>query len=340
MTEDLLDDLPAGLREQHRQAEARRREVYEDTPKRDAEPEQEPDAPEEPEEPEETPAPAAHGSEEDPQAAPAEPETTDWQKEYRRLEAAHSTLQGKYRAEVPRLSQELRELKAQTQSLREQLEASQQPPAKEATQEVLDKIREEYGPELAELFSKYVDATTKEQVKPMAERFEHLEQRQQHSDQQRFLAELGHAVPDWQRINADPGFSGDDGWLAQIDPMTGRRRQDALDEAAAAQDASRVAAIFQLYQADAGHAPPAPGAPPAQTPAEDPREARKRARDQQIAPGKKRPGKAPPETPKAYSADDLKDLERRARNGTLNDTDYKREMAAIHAAINEGRFAR
>lgn len=69
------------------------------------------------------------------------------------------------------------------------------------------------------------------------------------SSQDRFYAQLSQHVPDYMAVNADQGFLN---WLGDVDPVYGVPRQSALDAAANALDADRVAAIFLAYKSLTG----------------------------------------------------------------------------------------
>lgn len=65
------------------------------------------------------------------------------------------------------------------------------------------------------------------------------------SAQDRFVGRLASLVPDYEAVNAEQGFLN---WLGEVDPVYGVPRQVALDNAADANDADRVAAIFNAYK--------------------------------------------------------------------------------------------
>jgi hypothetical protein len=57
------------------------------------------------------------------------------------------------------------------------------------------------------------------------------------------------AVPNYQEIDRDPRWHR---WLLEIDSLTGRPRQQLLNDAIASTDAGRVAAFFRGFQQKAG----------------------------------------------------------------------------------------
>jgi len=65
------------------------------------------------------------------------------------------------------------------------------------------------------------------------------------SAEDRFYNDLDKAVPDYHAINKDEKWLE---WLAQVDPLTGRNRQQFLDEAREAFDVKRVANFFKAFK--------------------------------------------------------------------------------------------
>ena len=84
------------------------------------------------------------------------------------------------------------------------------------------------------------------QVVPAVQR---LAQDNQLSAQERFFAALGQAVPDYERVNANPEFHK---WLLTPDPMTGILRQTYLVDAQRSGDVARVATIFNSWKTLSG----------------------------------------------------------------------------------------
>jgi hypothetical protein len=106
--------------------------------------------------------------------------------------------------------------------------------------------------------SDLVDFTQRAAVQAVAPHLESLEQ--QNAELQRRLArEARHAldarveraIPDFREIDSDPSWLN---WLAQLDPLSGRQRQQLLNEAIAASDTGRVLGFFRQFQREAGAA--------------------------------------------------------------------------------------
>ena len=200
---------------------------------------------------------------------PVDPPPEDtWETKYR-------VLQGKYDAEVPRLSREIRSLRsqleqssglaeqvkalqAQISGLETQLQAkAQQQP--EAGDEDLERLTEEYGPSIVKSIEKVAARIaqqhieqTRELIKPLQTKVEESEaerkarqQKEAMDEQSRAFAEaVNDLVPDWEAIDAMPTFHG---FLAEVLP-DGRTRQDLLAQACRAHDATGAARIFAQFK--------------------------------------------------------------------------------------------
>lgn len=185
----------------------------------------------------------------------------------------YRTLQGMYNAEVPRLHQQNKDLNQRIQQMEQLLStlASPQPNAQKPADQT--KAQQKYVSE--EDVSEYGESlevmrrVSKEEVHPLAQRLDrieqmlqqmqtqvvpqvqHIAQRQQFSAEQQFWADLAAAVPEYRKINANEGFQK---WLLETDPMTGLVRQTYLEDAQQALDAQRVANIFRAWGSSTGQA--------------------------------------------------------------------------------------
>ncbi len=174
------------------------------------------------------------------QTAPVAPVADSWELKYRVLE-------GKYRSEVPRMAQEIRELKALQSAGGEAVVAA--PSA--ATGEARKRVTEQYGDD----FAGAVDSIASEQTAELRRQVEELSVGTAERDRQDFMRDLTHLAPTWHVIDQDPGFTA---YLDEFDPMTGRTRREFFNEADRANNAARVASFFAGY---------AKGKPPASVPA-------------------------------------------------------------------------
>ncbi len=172
----------------------------------------------------------------------------DWKTEYERLNEAHeqlkhkySVLQGKYNAEVPRLSEENRQLKEQLQNAPSSADGSQAPV--DISQIDPEQYRE-YGDEFVGM------AQTLQQIaKEVGGVKDTVMQGQQQAEQsavEQYWTQVYRDVPQFDDINNSPEFLE---WLnGYMDTPQGKRiRNSVLQEAHAAGDATSVVRVFQDF---------------------------------------------------------------------------------------------
>lgn len=174
---------------------------------------------------------------------------------------AYRTLQGKYNAEVPRLNQQLAEQTKRAEDLARQVgeltakvtELSSAPKADAV------KILEEagYDNDVVEAFKaqneQIAALTTRNDqlvsaladLQGVKERVERAEQSQAMTSQQRFIADLAAAVPDWEEINDNPAFHA---FLTEEDGFSGLTRQDVLSNAEKRLDSATVVKLFSAFK--------------------------------------------------------------------------------------------
>jgi hypothetical protein len=150
------------------------------------------------------------------------------------------TLLGKYNAEVPSLHSKVKQLEAAL------AEAKARPALpveditsleRQATDAMLEGDVEKAAELRARIYGQVAETARADASKEVANV-------RKETAEQRFWADLNRARPDWEDINADPGFLQ---WLAETDSLTGKTRQSFLDEAQGAKDALAVARIFSLW---------------------------------------------------------------------------------------------
>jgi hypothetical protein len=269
-----------------------------------------------------------------PPTPPSTPEEVQWRQRY-------LTLEGKYKAEVPRLHSELRDLKSQLQTALEAMKPQKSvtpAPPKEA--KVTPKDVETFGSDLVDLVKRQAEdivssreeATRAELEKLRAEN-ERLQasisgvtKSQEASAQEIYLGKLAALVPDWATINTDPGFLE---WLSGTDEMSGLTRQAYIDHAYQNQDVQRTAVIFNAWKAlAAGKAPEAP----AQAKTEIQR---------QVEPGKSKsvPVTQSDAATKVWTAKEVEQFYRDLREGRFKNTaEAEKIEAEIDLAVSQGRF--
>jgi len=168
-------------------------------------------------------------------------------------EERYKALQGKYNAEVPRLHQELKDLKEQVHNpsekeglLREiaELKSQTAPPPAPLPSPHIDKIREDYGDELANAFaaSKAENDSLRHELQNLMTRTNEIQSNNSLGTLANMLSEQG---INFDQANNDPLFLD---WLREVEPFAGVPRQQLLSQAYEAGDLPRAAQFFTAYQ--------------------------------------------------------------------------------------------
>lgn len=293
-----------------------------------------------------------------------------WEKRYK-------VLQGKYNAEIPRLQGDLRSRDSRIASLESEVttlkglmssiaqrgasvapvSAAPSAPAPAAGRLVKDEEVKSFGADLIDVMRRVAREEVNphlSQLAPVAQRVTQIEKQVKDvdskvvlNDQEKFQTYLNTHVSNLNEMNTDEGFLT---WLDQVDPYTGMKRQDLLDQAANALDGPRVVAFFTGYQNEhavvappANSAPPPASAAPAAAPA--PAAATPNPLDRFVAPGAARAGAAgtPNDAQKrVFTRAEIQDFEMRRnsfvrRNKKVPDNLVQLERE-IFAAASEGRI--
>jgi len=275
--------LPSAVRKQLKEAEAIERELA-------SEGVQEADAnPEEPvDEAKEGEGEAAGASEPPTEAANERPEKAKdvdyWKRKY-------ETLEGKYRAEVPRLHDQTRDLATQVQKLTQELmtlrmeqderkaEENREPAPHEmvvpADERLLTKDDVDlHGEELVDLVQRGAKQVVmqmglhnvpaalekvSQNLDKLRAQVEELGGQAVKTSSQQLLAALAERVPDYEAISKSEEFAA---WVNEVDPLSGRTRIALAQEAAADFDVDRLANIYLAFKREMGlDAQPAASAP-------------------------------------------------------------------------------
>lgn len=166
----------------------------------------------------------------------------------------YKTLKGKYDKEVPRLHQELKQLRDENAFMRSKLELleqmvvqkSQSQPSGISEQEAgdpeIEQLKEDF-PEIYRAITKLLDRVTKKVV--TKDEIKQVEDKVTQATFQTFYNKLDNLVPDWRTLNEDPDFLA---WLNDRDPFTGRTKLELLRLAYQEGDADRVAVFFNEYK--------------------------------------------------------------------------------------------
>lgn len=191
-------------------------------------------------------------------------ERTDWKQKY-------SVLKGKYDAEVPRLSVELRDAKERLTKLEDaMLKPTPTPEEKVGEPTFTPEEIEDYGTDLLDImgrkareiaqkeFLPEVDAL-KVEVANLVRQIGATGQRIEKQEQNEVFAMLDREVKDWRKINIDPRFNE---WLDQSDPFTGQTRKELMLKAFDTKHAPRVQAFFDSFLKENAAVTPIPTADP------------------------------------------------------------------------------
>jgi len=252
------------------------------------------------------------------------------------------TLKGKYDAEVPRLHNELKELRTQVSELASRKVETPTEPVKPKTKRVTEKDTETFGADLMDVIKRQAEEIAAEAVAGMADKLSKLESEneqlkqnltgvttsQAQTSQEVYFGKLGAAVPEWEAINVDPKFLE---WLGEVDEISGTTRQEHLNNAFSALNVERTAKLFNAYKKTIAPAQPA------QQPAQ-----RKTEVQRQVAPGKSKtpPGPATSDAnSKIWTAAEIDRFYKEYSAGQYrtNPQEAARIEAEIDAAVATGR---
>jgi hypothetical protein len=166
------------------------------------------------------------------------------------LEQRFRVLEGKYRAEVPRLAEQLKQATTLNAELRAQLEAAT------AKSHVTDEDREAYGEDQIEVMKRAARDAVAAELAEKNQRIAQLEAQFQRvagatteMTAKQFTDSLTAQVPDWVSVNGDKEFKS---WLGHVDPMSGLTRDALLNDAAEKFDVARVVRFFAAFKEQKG----------------------------------------------------------------------------------------
>jgi hypothetical protein len=237
--------LPKQVEAQLKEIEALEKQLSEgQNPTAPVEPAPEPTEPAEPSTQEPVPTEPVETT---PKPVEPAPQDEKWEQKYK-------TLKGMYDAEVPRLHQQLKELKAQMDSLQKAAEAKPVEPAKPAKQEklVTDEDVQAFGADLIEVQRKVAREVAMEfraDLDAMRAENEELRKQLAHTGSQvseaSFEQRLHRLVPDFDDVNLDPKWVE---WLNEVDPLLRAPRKVVAQEAFNKGDAEGVAHYVKLFK--------------------------------------------------------------------------------------------
>jgi hypothetical protein len=314
--------LPRQVEAQLRELEALEKQLAEGQNPAPADPDPQPAEPPQDPQPQPTePKPV------EPTPTPTEPVVAEekWEQKYK-------TLKGMYDAEVPRLHADLRDLKAQVDSLRKASETKPVEPAKPAapTKLVTDADVEAFGSDLIEVQRKVareVAAEFRGELDAMRAENDKLREQLTSTGTQvseaSFEQRLYRMVPDFEAVNADPKWIA---WLNEVDPLLRAPRSSVAQQAFNRGDAEGVAHYVAMFKQTVA---------PVEQKADKTEEL-----ERQLQPNRGATS-APTASPKGkvYTNADIEKMFRKAADlGTKGQTDAAKKLEAeIDAAFMEGR---
>lgn len=306
--------IPRKVKEAAEKAEALYQQAYApvETP-----PESQEQAPADP--PQEAPPadpPAQETQSQDPPAdpPPAPPAEDKWEHKFKVIE-------GKYKAEVPRLAAQIRELSQRVEALSAENEELKSKPTAPAQSLISPEDREKYGDELLDVIKRTAQeqvAAKDQEINSLKRTLESLTTTTAKQAEVGFYDRLGQLVPDWVAVNDDENFHQ---WLDEYDELTGRRRQDLLSDAETSKDADRVARFFNKWKSTQEQA----------------KATSQQSLASQVTPDTTRVVK-PPQGKRYFTRQEIADFYALARQGKVKPEQMVAMEAEIHAASIEGRI--
>ena len=252
--------------------------------------------------------------------------SVDWEQRFRVLE-------GKYKAELPRLHEQNRELSERLDQAIKAMETKAQEPAPQESKLVTDADVEAYGADLVDMVRRAsreeFDALAKKLVAELDKRFGQVaekvaktEERVVKSDTDKFWDEVYKAHADFDAVNSD------ERWFAFLDariPGTRLTRRATAEQALSTLDSASINELLALFKASVA-------------PAEEPVKAKsKQNLNAQVPPSSSKASSPSEPAQKVWTgaeyaaALDHRNLQRMSRE------DYERGVAEAEQALAEGR---
>jgi hypothetical protein len=304
------------------------------TPAAEATPVEQAPTPPPPVPPSSAPAPISPAPEDDENSG-------SWKHRFARMQGRYDASQrtiGEMQAQMEQLGSELLHLQQQHQLSRQA--PRERAPAQQVRQYLTPEDEQNYGRDLLDVTQRAAMQVVAPKIIEIEEQNAHLRRelvKEQRNNLDR-LVEM--AVPNYREIDRNPRWHR---WLLGIDLLSGRVRQQLLNEAIASASAPRVISFFHGFQAEeaaTGHTEASASA--SHQPAA-PREATIPLASL-AAPGRARPASGgdaslPPDKP-FYTRAQIKQLYEQHRRGAYagREAEWARQEAEIIAAGREGRI--
>lgn len=269
---------------------------------------------------------------EEPEEASVE-EPVDEDESYRKK---YEILEGKYKAEVPRMAAELKEMREMLKAMQTPAEekAPEVPKQKQEMQEILERLTAEYPEELIDnlvaLQRLQAEEAAERLMKPVADKTQSYEDQQYAIAQQTFVEMLDSKSDKWRDIwnvanELAEGETPSDPKIAQFlmspDPSGLYRNLDLIHEYNNRWDGERLATLCNMYGAETKKVPP--------TQRPDAMLAPSRVKSQPIH---------QPEEKKIWTMTEFHQFQRDAHNGVYDDATKEALWTDIQTALAEGRI--
>jgi len=251
--------------------------------------------------------------------------------ELRKFKARYLSLKGKYDSEVPRLHQDLKELKQSVFEKLEQTVAQKQVTQAAPVEDKVGQYFSEYGEDFVEnlkmLIQAEAEAKIRESIKPVQEQVLSVEDTQTKAAQQSFMGYLDETVKgDWKALweGNDPKFIE---FLQSPDPSGLYTYGDLVQQYNNNWDADRLSKVFNLY-IDASHP-----AKPAKQEAPNP------AKTAMVAPSRNTQHATPAASDKlTWTGETIKEFQMNDRRGKYTPEVSKQMWDDLLSAMAENRI--
>jgi hypothetical protein len=254
--------------------------------------------------------------------APQEEEPVVDEKDRAYWEQRFKVMEGKFKSEVPRLSEQIRDLMGQNDRLTNLIATLQEPNGKKPeitegaylSDEEFEKLEEEgFERSTIDLIGNMAERIAEKRLSGYDTKLDKVASDVEVSSKDRFFSELTAKVPDWELLNVDEGFIK---WLSEPDGYSGYTRQQSLDGAYGGMDTAKVANIFNAYKK------PAPS----------------NSLEKQVAPGRGTATATPASQKKVWSRGEITKFYSDQVKGKHSDKEAARLEKDIFLAQKEGRI--
>lgn len=166
--------------------------------------------------------------------------------DFKKWKERYLSLKGKYDAEVPRLSHELKELKESLTATISRNEDELKKKEREKEEDELKAFQETYGEDFTEKVKKLIEKQVEERISPYKEEIEAVKEDQTKKAQNDFMRELDSKATGWRELwsGKDAGFSE---FLKQTDPSGLYTYQELITMYNTAWDADKLSKVFNIY---------------------------------------------------------------------------------------------